>query len=47
MHRKTVYIEGKTESSRRRKAEKELAIFLAEVERGEFYNKMKNKWVNF
>lgn len=47
MHRKTVHVEGKTESSRRRKAEKELAIFLAEVERGEFYSNKKIKLNDF
>jgi len=38
IHRRTIPAEGKTEKSRRKKAENELAKFIAEIERGEFHD---------
>lgn len=50
---KTIKVEGKTESERKRKAEKELAKFIAEVDNNSFIEPSKltlesfsNKWIN-
>ena len=47
IHRKTVQVEGKTDRSKKKNAENELAKFLAEIERGEFYDVKNIKLKDF